>query len=118
MHRAEAAFFAPKNVSIYRENLAIAKSSGTDEKYDRVAASKAAERLITVRKVDAAFALVNIGETIHISARSTGTINVQLILEKLRGGGHFDAAGAQVTDKTMDDVIVILKSAINQYLDD
>ena len=116
-HLAEAKFFMPENVTIYRENLAIAISLGTDEKYDRVAASKAAERLITVRKVDAAFALVKIGNTIHISARSTGTINVQLILEKLKGGGHFDAAGAQVSGRTMNEVLVILKSAINEYID-
>ena len=117
-HLAEAKFFMPENVTIYRDNMAIAVSLGTDEKYDRVAASKAAERLITVRQVSAAFTLVKIGETIHISARSTGTINVQLILEKLRGGGHFDAAGAQVTGRTMNEVLVLLKSAINHYLDD
>jgi c-di-AMP phosphodiesterase-like protein len=116
-HLAEAKFFMPENVTIYRENLAIAISLGTDEKYDRVAASKAAERLITVRKVDAAFALVKIGDSIHISARSTGTINVQLILEKLKGGGHFDSAGAQVNGRTMNEVLVILKSAINEYID-
>ena len=117
-HLAEAKFFSPQNVTIYRENLAIAISMGTDEKYDRIAASKAAERLISVRNVDAAFALVKIGESIHISARSTGTINVQLILEKLRGGGHFDSAGAQVTGRTMNEVLVILKGAINQYFDE
>ena len=44
--------------------------------------------------------------------------NIQLILEKLRGGGHFDAAGAQVTGRTMNEVLVLLKSAINHYLDD
>ena len=115
-HLAEAKFFMPENVTVYRENLAIAMSMGTDEKYDRVAASKAAERLITVRGVDAAFALVKIGDTIHISARSTGTINVQLILEKLRGGGHFDSAGAQVNGRTMNEALVLLKGAINQYL--
>lgn len=117
-HLAEAKFFMPENVTIYKENLAIAISMGTDEKYDRVAASKAAERLITVRRVDAAFALVKIGNTIHISARSTGTINVQLILEKLHGGGHFDSAGAQVNGRTMNEVLVLLKSAINQYLEE
>lgn len=117
-HLAEAKFFMPENVTIYKENLAIAISMGTDEKYDRVAASKAAERLITVRKVDAAFALVKIGNTIHISARSTGTINVQLILEKLHGGGHFDSAGAQVNGRTMNETLVLLKSAINQYIEE
>lgn len=117
-HLAEAKFFMPENVTIYKENLAIAISMGTDENYDRVAASKAAERLITVRKVHAAFALVKIGNTIHISARSTGTINVQLILEKLHGGGHFDSAGAQVNGRTMNEALVLLKGAINEYLED
>ena len=117
-HLAEAKFFMPENVTIYKENLAIAISMGTDEKYDRVAASKAAERLITVRRVEAAFALVKIGDTIHISARSTGTVNVQLILEKLRGGGHFDSAGAQVNGRTMNEALLLLKSAINQYLEE
>ena len=117
-HLAEAKFFSPKNITIYKENLAIAISMGTDAKYDRVAASKAAERLISVRNVEAAFTLVKIGDSIHISARSTGTINVQLILEKLRGGGHFDSAGAQVTGRTMNEVLVLLKGAINQYFDE
>ena len=116
-HLAEAKFFDPENVVIYRDNIAIAVSMGSDERYDRVAASKAAERLISVREVVAAFALVKIGSSIHISARSTGTINVQLILEALGGGGHFDSAGAQVTGRTMNEALVILKDAINNYLE-
>ena len=116
-HLAEAKFFDPENVVIYRDNIAIAVSMGSDERYDRVAASKAAERLISVREVIAAFALVKIGSSIHISARSTGTINVQLILEALGGGGHFDSAGAQVTGRTMNEALVILKDAINNYLE-
>jgi c-di-AMP phosphodiesterase-like protein len=116
-HLAEAKFFDPDNVVIYKQNIAIAVSMGCDEKYDRVAASKAAERLISTRGVVAAFALVKIGSSIHISARSTGKINVQLILEAIGGGGHFDAAGAQVTGRTMNEVLVILKDAINNYLE-
>ena len=116
-HLAEAKFFDPENVVIYRDNIAIAVSMGSDERYDRIAASKAAERLISVREVIAAFALVKIGSSIHISARSTGTLNVQLILEALGGGGHFDSAGAQVTGRTMNEALVILKDAINNYLE-
>ena len=116
-HLAEAKFFDPENVVIYHQNIAIAVSMGCDEKYDRIAASKAAERLISVRGVVAAFALVKIGSSIHISARSAGKVNVQLILEQMGGGGHFDAAGAQVTGRTMNEVLVILKDAINNYLD-
>ncbi len=117
MHLAEAKFFEEENVIIYRDSIAIAISMGSDETYDRVAASKAADRLMTTKNVTAAFALVAIGQSIHISARSTGKINVQLILEALGGGGHFDAAGAQVGGRTMNEVLVILKGAINDYLD-
>jgi c-di-AMP phosphodiesterase-like protein len=83
---------------------------------DRIAASKAADKLLTVRQVDASFALVVAGTTIHISARSNGTINVQLILEKLKGGGHFDAAGAQVKDSTMDKATALLTAAIDEIV--
>lgn len=117
-HLAEAKFFMPDNVTVYREKLAIAISMGTDPAYDRIAAAKAAERLITTRHIEAAFALVKIGDSIVISARSTGKINVQLILERLHGGGHFDSAGAQVNGKTMNEVLVLLKSAINHCLED
>ncbi len=118
MHLAEAKFFADDSVIIYRDNIAIAMSMGSDERYDRVAASKAADRLMTARNVSAAFALVLIGQSIHISARSSGKINVQLILEKMGGGGHYDAAGAQVSGRTMSEALVILKGAINSYLDE
>lgn len=116
-HLAEAKFFDPDNVVIYKQNIAIAVSMGSDERYDRVAASKAAERLISTKGVSAAFALVKIGTSIHISARSTGKVNVQLILEAIGGGGHFDAAGAQVTGRTMNEVLIILKDSINNYLE-
>lgn len=112
---AEAAF--SKDISIYRERMAITRSAGTgDPMVDRIAASKAADKLLTVRQVDASFALVEAGTTIHISARSNGTINVQLILEKLKGGGHFDAAGAQVSDSTMDKATALLIAAIDEIV--
>ena len=114
-YRSEALFGA--RVEIYRDQLAITTSTGTGSAHDRVAAAKAADKLLTVRQVNAAFALVKIGEVIHISARSNGTINVQLILEKIGGGGHFDVAGAAVNDKTVEDAKAMLMSAIDEYLD-
>ena len=63
---------------------------------DRIAASKAADKLLTLRGVEASFAFAPVGAGIAISARSKGKINVQIIMEKLEGGGHFDMAGAQV----------------------
>lgn len=105
-------------ITMYRGNIAISCCEGeTDETY-RVIASKAADKMLTLRGVDASFTLVRIGEQIHISARSGGKINVQLILERLNGGGHFDVAGAQVTSDSIFSVLETLKASIDDYLDD
>jgi len=104
-------------ITTYNDNIAISCCEGeTDESY-RIIASKAADKMLTLRGIDAAFTLVRIGEQIHISGRSNGKINVQLILEKLNGGGHFDVAGAQVFSHSVEDVLVTLKSSIDDYLE-
>ncbi|MGM9626299.1 MAG: DHH family phosphoesterase, partial [Eubacteriales bacterium] len=105
------------NVIIYRDIIAIAvrDSEGADSD-DRIAAAKAADRLLSVSGVMASFALVRVDETVHISARSQGNLNVQLILERLRGGGHYDVAGAQVRGLPMQEVLQQLKAAIDAYL--
>ena len=104
------------NVVIYRELIAIAvrDSEGTSSD-DRIAAAKAADRLLSVKGVMASFALVHIEDTVHISARSQGNLNVQLILEKLHGGGHFDVAGAQIRGISMQTALEQLKAAIDAY---
>ncbi len=81
---------------------------------DRVAASKAADKLLSLRGVEASFAFAPIGGSIAISARSKGKINVQLIMEKLEGGGHFDMAGAQVTGG-VSEAYDLLIAAIDEY---
>ena len=82
-----------------------------------MAAAKAADRLLTVRGIDASFALVSIGNNVSISARSGDAINVQIIMEKLGGGGHFDMAGAQVNDSTLTYACEQLIKAIDDYLE-
>ena len=105
------------SIIMYKDQIALACCEGeTDESY-RVIASKAADKMLTLRGVSAAFTLVRIGEQIHISGRSAGKVNVQLILEKLRGGGHFDVAGAQVISDSIDEVLETLKKSIDDYLE-
>lgn len=105
------------SIIMYKDCIALACCEGdTDESY-RVIASKAADKMLTLRGVSAAFTLVRIGDQIHISGRSSGKINVQLILEKLRGGGHFDVAGAQVVSDSIIDVLETLKKSIDEYLE-
>jgi len=103
------------SINIYRSNIALSSCEGeTDETY-RIIASKAADKMLTLKGIDAAFTLVKIGDQIHISGRSSGKINVQLILEKLHGGGHFDVAGAQVVNESIMNVLETLKSSIDEY---
>ena len=115
-YNAEAKFGS--SLTVYRDHIAITTSLGTENaEGDRIAASKAADRLLTVKNIRASFALVVIDNAIHISARSDGSINVQLILERIGGGGHFNLAGARVPGKNMKETLIRLKAAIDDYLD-
>ena len=106
------------NVIIYRSNIAISLNDRTDNTAaDRVAAAKAADMLLTVEGVAASFAMCQIDDSIRISARSNGTINVQLILEKINGGGSYAAAAAQLEGQTLADALVMLKVAIDEYME-
>ena len=60
-------------------------------------------------------AISSIGDKITISGRSIGDINVQLILERMGGGGHMTLAGAQIEGKTIDEVKSELKEKIEEY---
>lgn len=107
-----------ENVEIYRDITAIAVPEGDCSFKDKVPAAKAADKLLGVEGVMASFAVVPIGSEVHISARSTGKINVQLLLEGLRGGGHFDSAGTRLEGTDPGAAVKLLKSAIDAYLDE
>ena len=106
------------SIVMYRDEIAISTCEGETDDSFRIIASKAADKMLTLKNVEASFTLVRIGDEIHISGRSAGKVNVQLILEKLHGGGHFDVAGAQVVSESVEDVAEMLKSAIDEYLDE
>jgi len=72
--------------------------------------------LLTISGISASFVLGKTDDTIYISGRSIGDINVQLILEKLGGGGHITLAGAQLPNTTIDDALSKLKNAIDEYM--
>nr|MBQ5811237.1 DHH family phosphoesterase [Clostridia bacterium] len=100
---------------VYKKRFAIADDESDGKPIDRIAAAKAAENMLTIKGVDAAFALIRIGDETVISARSNGSVSVQLILEKIGGGGHLDSAGAQVKDG-MVYALQQLKEAIDEYV--
>ena len=72
---------------------------------------------MTIDGIEASFALLHAENTVNISARSHNKINVQLIMQKLGGGGHFDMAGAQLTHTSLEAASQQLKAAIDEYLD-
>lgn len=106
------------DVVIYRSIIAIAADDSPDNtQADRIAVAKAADKLLSIDGVIASFVLCRIGDTIQISARSLGSINVQLILEKLEGGGgHYESAATVVTGATMSETLTRLKESIDEYL--
>ena len=77
--------------------------------------AKAADELLTISDITASFVLGNTGDKICISGRSIGDINVQVILEKLGGGGHITLAGAQVEGMTIEETKQELINRINEY---
>ena len=103
------------NIHIYREKIAISVSEEPADVKDRVPASKTADRLLNIENVCASFVMCRINGDVHISSRSDGTINVQLILEKIGGGGHYDSAGAQLENTTLTEALKKLKKEIDDY---
>lgn len=83
----------------------------------RIVAPQAADELLGVIGVDASFVLFEQNGTININARSMGAMNVQVVMEKLGGGGHQTMAGAQVSDKKMEEVKALLTDAIDEYFE-
>lgn len=102
------------NVQVYKNKYVISVYEDETEAKDKIAASKAADRLLTVEYVSASFVLCVIDGAVHISSRSDGSVNVQLILEKLGGGGHFDAAGAQLEGVSLTEALKLLKNSIDE----
>lgn len=82
----------------------------------RVISSQAADEMLNISGITAAFVLYKSDGEIYLSARSLGDINVQLIAEKLGGGGHSTVSGAQLDTKDFDEALDALKAAIDDYI--
>jgi len=102
-----------QSAKVYRGNIAIAVQ---ETEQDRIVAAQAADELLNVSGIDAsivAYATKDGG--VVVSARSIGDVNVQLILEKLGGGGNKGAAGAQVSNMSLREAVNIICASIDEY---
>ena len=104
-----------RNVEIHNDTIAVAVFEGEDENANLICA-KAADELLTISDITASFVMAKMNDKICISGRSIGDINVQLILEKLGGGGHITLAGAQLEGFSLEDAKDELIIRINEYL--
>lgn len=112
-YNRKAAFV--RNAEFVRSNIVI---SINDEQSDdtTIVAAQAADELLGIEGVEASFVVVKSGENIIISGRSWGNINVQVILEKLGGGGHMSVAGAQIKGADVEEVKERLIESIDEYV--
>lgn len=83
-----------------------------------VTAAQAADELLDVEGVKASFVLCDDRNTIFVSARSLGEVNVQVILEKIGGGGHQTISGAQFKNANIEAVKELVKEAVQQYIEE
>ena len=103
-----------KKAEIVNDTIAIATYEKKDKEASLICA-KAADELLTISDITASFVMGKAGNNICISGRSIGDINVQVILEKLGGGGHITLAGAQVEGMTMEETKQELINRIHEY---
>ena len=103
-----------EKAEVVNESIAISINDEEDKDANIICA-KAADELLTISDITASFVIGKIGDKVYISGRSIGDINVQVILEKLGGGGHITLAGAQVEGMTEEEVKQELINRINEY---
>lgn len=99
---------------IMNQNIAISIYE-EDDPNSNIIVAKAADELLTIGGITASFVLGKTDEKVYISGRSIGDINVQIILEKLGGGGHITLAGAQLENMSIEDAKQELINRINEY---
>lgn len=98
--------------------VTVAKADPNDI-VDIATLAKVANQSMRIKGVNAAFVIGQISpKEVKISSRSDGSINVQLLLEKIGGGGHQASAAAVIKGKTISEVELLLKETVSQYLND
>lgn len=107
--RAEAV----RSAEIYRDCFAIAKCPSEGLESPTVVGAQAANELLNIAGVKASFVLTSYNREVYISARAIDEVNVQVMMERMGGGGHLNIAGAQVKD-TLENTEKMLKDIIDQ----
>lgn len=110
--RAEAV----RRVDVYRGSFAISVCPADNLESPTIVGAQAANELLNIVGIKASIVLTEYQGKIYVSARSIDEINVQLIMERLGGGGHLNVAGAQLTDCTIEDAKEMIQETIDEML--
>ena len=111
---------ASKYLYINQQQLSrIIAAVEKDAQVNRTLMSQAADSMLEIKGVEASFVIARINENeCGISARSKGVVNVQVIMEKMHGGGHFNAAALQRKDTSVKALKEELKKKIDEYIEE
>lgn len=106
-----------ERTEIYRDSIAIVAAEPGDT-YGPVLLAQTADTLLSMTNVEASFVISERDDgRIGVSARSLGKINVQVIMERMHGGGHLTNAATQIEDATVEEVELHLKEIIDEYME-
>lgn len=102
---------------VYRDRFAIATGENLKIESPTIIGAQAANELLDIDGIKATFVLTDYNGRIYVSARSIDEVNVQVIMERMGGGGHMNASGAQFDHTDMDEAVKDLKKVIDEMIE-
>ena len=109
---------AVRTAHIYRNCFAISTCPSENLDSPTVVGAQAANELLNIAGVKASFVLTDFQKKIYISARSIDEIDVQMIMERMGGGGHLNFAGAQIEGKTIEEVTAEIRELLDRLIEE
>ena len=109
---------AVSQAEIYRNSYAISTCTSEDVQSPTVVGAQAANELLNIKGIKASFILTEYQGLIYVSARSIDEVNVQVIMERLGGGGHLNVAGCQMEGMTIFEAIKAIKNTLDKMLEE
>ena len=109
---------AVSQAEIYRDRYAFSVLKTGDVESPTIIGAQAANELLNIKGVRASFVCTEYQNQVYVSARSIDEVNVQVIMERLGGGGHMSSAGTQMQDVSVQEAIDKVKSTIDQMIEE
>lgn len=116
MNEYKAIASAVSKSEVYKSAFAITVFDGEGLESSTIGGAKAANQLLDISGIKASFVITQYEDKLYISARSIDEVNVQLVMEKLGGGGHMSIAGAQLTNCTIQQAVNTIKLTLDNML--